>query len=311
MNAAPVQPDPGPPEVIVAARLCDFTTFQLGGPCRRLVICRTPGQVVDVLRDLRARGEPVRVMGGGSNLLVADRGLDEVVVRFVSEAPAARRREGWLEVDAGTGLDALAVLAAELGLDGLGFAHGIPGTVGGAVAGNAGAFGEQMSDRLEAAELLDPAGGVRWWTPAELGFAYRQSAIPALGAVILRVRLNLAAGDPERLKRERAEVMAIREARHPDWRTIPCAGSFFRNLEPTSAAERRQAAGWFLEQTGAKQMRVGGAAVYAHHANMPYKAAPECTAADVRELSRRMATAVRERFGIELVPEVQLIGFAP
>ena len=123
------------------------------------------------------------------------------------------------------------------------------------------------------------------------------------------MRLRLApASDPLALLDERQGILDLRRSKHPDWRRIPTAGSFFRNIEPTSAAARRQAAGFFLEQAGAKAMRVGGARVFEKHANILVTEG-ECNAQDVRELARRLTAAVREKFGFTLVPEVRLLGF--
>jgi UDP-N-acetylmuramate dehydrogenase len=162
---------------------------------------------------------------------------------------------------------------------------------------------------VERATLLDPAGRARVAPGAALGFAYRASALQGRGEVVLSVRLKLAAGDRAALAAERDRILALRREKHPDWRTIPSAGSFFKNLEPTSAAGRRQAAGWFLEQAGAKAMRVGGARVFEKHANIIIKDDPACTAEDVYRLSRMMADAVERQFGFRLAREVQLVGF--
>jgi UDP-N-acetylmuramate dehydrogenase len=120
-------------------------------------------------------------------------------------------------------------------------------------------------------------------------------------------RLHLEPGDRDALKRHRAEILALRASKHPDWRRIPTAGSFFKNIEPTSKADRRQAAGWFLEQAGAKKMRVGGARTYDKHANIII-AENGCTAQDVLALSRLMERAVRDKFGLKLQREVRLLG---
>jgi UDP-N-acetylmuramate dehydrogenase len=119
--------------------------------------------------------------------------------------------------------------------------------------------------------------------------------------------LKLLRGDRERLQARRREIRDLRASKHPDLRVTPTAGSFFKNVEPTSKAERRQAAGWFLEQVGAKGMRAGGASVYEKHANI-IVAEPGCRAADVHALSLRMAEAVRGKFGLELQREVRLVG---
>ena len=294
-------------EVAQNALLRDFTTFRLGGPCRRLIACETARQLEVAVGELAAAGEKFLLIGGGSNLLVSDEGLDVTVIRYYSEKPAVHRHGEILEVDCSMLLDDLAVFAVEHGLDGLVYASGIPGTVGGAIAGNAGAFGKQIGDRTESVLLMDHSGRKRWQSGKDLGFAYRHSRLQNGGEIVATAILKLESGDPSELKKQRAEILDLRRQKHPDWRKQPTAGSFFKNVEPTSAAERRQAAGWFLEQAGAKSMRVGGARIFEKHANIIVTDG-DCRAQDVLDLSRQMAAAVKAKFGFELVPEVRVLG---
>lgn len=302
-------PDLGPGvRVVPDARLADVTTFRLGGPCRAIVECPEARSLAVTLAALRTAGLPFLLVGGGSNLLVSDDGFDGVVVRHASDTAVFRRDGEEIVAAAAAPLDALAEFSVRQGLDGLLFASGIPGTVGGAVSGNAGAFGEDVSGRLVSVTVLDPDGQIREEDPSRFRFAYRHSDIPAQGGIVTEVRLRLASAGAAALAAERERILTLRAAKHPDWRSLPTAGSFFRNVEPTSAAGRRQAAGWFLEQAGAKQMTEGGARVYEKHANIVVKGDPNCTAADVDRLTRRMAAAVKSMFDLALVPEVRRIG---
>lgn len=287
------------------AMLRDWTTFRLGGRCPLLVQAAAPETVAAVVAELAGRRLPHRVIGWGSNLLVADGGLPEVVVRFVDEGAAVVPNGGAIRVGGGMGFDDLAAWSCRVGVAGFVNASGIPGTVGGAICGNAGAFGWQMADCLVAAELIDGGGRRRTASREELGFAYRDSVLKRTGETVLRATFSAESADPAALVAERERILALRAAKHPDVAVTACAGSFFRNIEPTSAAARRQAAGWFLERVGAKTMRVGGAGVFPKHANIPVKIDDSCTAADVMALTGMMAEAVRERFGLELVREVQ------
>jgi UDP-N-acetylmuramate dehydrogenase len=289
------------------AELREYTSFRLGGPCRRLVECSSPDALCEAAAEQVAAGVPFRIIGQGTNLLVSDAGTDEIVLRFVDEQAAPEIRADSVTVSGGMPLDALVQQLMERGIGDLTFCSGIPGTVGGAVAGNAGAFGRQIGDALLEAEVLFPDGSRRTLSATELGFAYRHSALRAQGAVVLRAVLGVESVDRDALQARRDEIMTFRKTHHPDWRVTPCAGSFFRNIEPSSAAERRQAAGWFLDQAGARQMRVGGARVFEKHANIII-AEPGCKAQDVYALSEQMKAAVRSRFGLELVREAQLIG---
>lgn len=291
-------------------RLSLYTTFQLGGPCRGLTTCVNTTELRRAIRAFGEVGEDFILIGGGSNLLVSDAGVDRQVVRYLSERPMIARQGNEIIVQASTRLDDLATYAVQQGLDGLLCCTGIPGTVGGAIVGNAGAFGEQIGDRVISITALDRNATERELSADELGFGYRQSRLADTGAVVAAARLRLRPGDRSRLRARRQEILALRASKHPDWQRIPTAGSFFKNIEPTSSAERRQAAGWFLEQAGAKTLRVGGAHPYEKHANI-IVAERGCVAADVLELARQMAALVREKFGIELHREVRLLGDWP
>lgn len=310
-------PDPSIPKlgpdvrVSTCARLADATTFRLGGFCRARVDCESSTALVDVVARLRSESIPFILMGGGSNLLVSDKGLDAVIVRFSSDRPDPARLGCDVVVGAQTGLDSLAMFCGREGLDGLRFATGIPGTVGGAVAGNAGAFGEDIASRIASLTVLEPDGSVREVPPTRFRFAYRHSDIGDRGSILLSVQFRLSPAPVDTLSAERQRILAFRAERHPDWHKLPTAGSYFRNIEPTSAAGRRQAAGWYLEQAGAKAMREGGARVYEKHANIVIADGPGCTAADVWKLAGRMSESVKQMFGLELIPEVRWLGTVP
>lgn len=288
--------------------LADYTTFRLGGPCPLLIECGSPDEVRRVVRLLVDEQVPYVFIGGGSNLLVADAGVQDVVVRYVSPAPQIERQGQALWVSGGTLFDDLAAYSVREGLGELVTTSGIPGTVGGAIIGNAGAFGWQIADALRSVRLLDRQGHERLAEPAELQFSYRNSILKQTREIVLEADLLLPTGDPAALAAKRREILDLRAQKHPHLESDACAGSFFRNIEPTSKAERRQAAGWFLEQAGAKEMRVGEAKVFDRHANIIIKGGPECRAQDVLRLSERMAAAVHDKFGFELVREVQLLG---
>ena len=287
--------------------LSAYTTFKLGGPCRGLVTCTNRRELVQALRDLNEVGESFTLIGGGSNLLVSDTGLDQMVVRYCSEKAMVVREGNLLAVQASTSLDDLVQYSLQEGLDGLVSCSGIPGTVGGAIAGNAGAFGEQIGDHLFSATLVDRAGNEWEVNRDDLEFDYRSSKLQRTDAYVAAARFRLKPGQRERLRAQRQEILQLRASKHPDWKRTPTAGSFFKNIEPTSKAERRQAAGWFLEQAGANALSVGGAHPFEKHANI-IVADAGCTASDVYALSEQMAALVKARFGFSLHREVRLLG---
>lgn len=295
------------PPKIERALLRDYTTFQVGGPCRALYDCATPAELIETVRMLAAQRERMLVIGQGSNLLISDAGLDLSVVRYFSGEPRFSVNGNRVEISGGSKVDDLARGCIQAGLGDVTFCSGIPGTVGGAIAGNAGAFGQQIGDALASVELLALDGSVRTVSAHDLQFAYRHSVLKETGEVVVRAFFELGPSNEHDMQARREEIMQFRRERHPDWRSEPCAGSFFRNIEPSSKAERRKAAGFFLEESGAHGMRVGGAYVFAKHANMLI-AGPGATAADVFKLSEQLRAAVKEHFGIELIREVRTLG---
>ncbi|MFA5087774.1 MAG: UDP-N-acetylmuramate dehydrogenase [Candidatus Omnitrophota bacterium] len=289
------------------ASLSDYTTFRLGGPCPCLLTCQTPSQLERTVEQLRKENMGFILIGGGSNLIFSDEGLDCCVIRYVSAVPSIQQEGTELVVTASTRLDELSYFAAANQLAGLSFAAGIPGTVGGAIVGNAGAFGKQIGDCVVSVTVMTADGARKELSRGELGLSYRHSNLKETNDIILTARICLTPGDKSALLREREEVIQLRKQKHPDYRVLPSAGSIFRNLELSSQSEKRQAAGWFLEQAGAKELHCGGAAVYEKHANIIVRSG-ECRAQDVLELTRKMADAVKLKFGLSLVREVRFVG---
>ena len=158
-------------------RLSRYTTFQLGGPCPLMIFCQTPEQLAVTVAELHSVHQKFFVMGGGSNLLVADAGVPVVVVRYLGDQPDIRHTAGVVEVSGATLLDDAVAFTVAQGLAGFTFASGIPGTIGGALAGNAGAFGQQIGDIVEAVTLLDRTGRTRTASRADMRFAYRSSGL--------------------------------------------------------------------------------------------------------------------------------------
>lgn len=293
-----VQPD---------ASLSEYTTFRLGGKCPAVIICGTPEQLRQTLQFCAQEEIRFILIGSGSNLLVSDDGIDQHVIRYVSEKPLIEREDNDLVVAGSALVDDLAKYTVENGLEGLTYMTGIPGTVGGAVVGNAGAFGKQIGDVTKTVSVIDGTGNSKKISASDLGFTYRNSILKKTNDIVVSVRLSLEAGDQKSLQKERDEILALRREKHPDVHIHPCAGSFFRNIEPTSSASRREAAGWFLEQAGAKQLQSGGAKIFDNHANIIYKS-QDCRAQDVYDLSNKMTHAVKDKFDIDLIREVRFVG---
>jgi UDP-N-acetylmuramate dehydrogenase len=284
--------------------LAPLTTFRIGGPAELFVDVTDRAALVEAVQAARTLGVPCFVLAGGSNVLVDDPGLSGLVVHNLSAE--VRRGGDGLTVGSGLALSGLLEAAAREALSGLEFAAGIPGSVGGAVYGNAGAYGKSMQDVLVRATLFTPDGRLVEVGPEALGFAYRTSALKTNGHIVLDATFALAPGDSDRIRQAMAEIIDIREAKHPDPARFGSAGSYFKNLPPATPGGRRTAAGLLLEQAGAKGMAVGRALVSPEHANFIVNPGG-ATAADVLELARRLKALVQERFAVGLEEEVLYI----
>ncbi len=293
--------------VIEHAHLSEYTTFKLGGPCLALVECPTAQQMLFTVCALRAQNIPFLIMGFGSNILASDAPVDTVVLRFTGTVPVVTIHANTVTVDAGTQLDSLVECAINAGLDDMTMFSGIPGTVGGAIAGNAGAYGKQISDNLINLTVLKPNNSLEIIPRSAIRFDYRDSAFKHNNDIILHAEFHLPNGDAATMNQKRHEIISTRESKHGRWQDTPCAGSFFRNVEPTSKAGPRQSAGWFIEHAGAKELHIGGAHPYLKHANIITRDINAC-ANDVYNLTNTIVDMVRSKFNIELVREVRFLG---
>lgn len=293
--------------VQVGRPLSAFTTFRLGGPCPLFIDNPPAAHLPALIQLLNEKQMPFLVIGQGSNLVISDDGLDCAIIRFCSDTPNIKTEGSLVTVSGDTLLEDLARIAVEENLGDLTYCTGIPGTVGGGISGNAGAFGRQIGDHFVSAEIIDLAGTVRTVTSDQLEFAYRHSILKETGEIVLSATFELPMIGKNEMQAERERILEFRKERHPDWHETPCAGSIFRNIEATSAADRRQAAGHFLEEAGAKQMKVGGARIFEKHANIII-GGEDCTAQDVWQLSEQMKDAVQQKFDLELTREVRFLG---
>jgi UDP-N-acetylmuramate dehydrogenase len=198
-------------------------------------------------------------------------------------------------------LSKLIQLMGENGLGGLENLAGIPGTVGGAVAGNAGAYGTAIGEKIKSVLILTREGKIRKFEQKELEFSYRSSALKKTGDVVLEATFSTNRRDPSELTKIIESRLSDRSSKHPDWKTIATAGSYFKN--PIAADGTRIAAGRLLEEAGCKGLRVGGAHLWHKHANIIVTDG-NAKASDVKKLADMMSKRVTERFNITLSPEV-------
>jgi len=293
------------------------TTFRIGGPADYYFAARTPDQLVTALRTADDLGVPSFLLGGGSNLLVSDGGFRGLVVRNAIDA---------IEFDGsaahvGCGADFLDLIyrCRDRDLSGLEFAAGIPGSVGGALYGNAGCYGQDIGSFVIECTHVTPDGRKVETRPADwYEFAYRDSRLKRDPRALLTCLLQFRKGMRDGIQKVIDEKLEIRRVKHPQWRMEPTAGSYFKNLPPDwrmpgaklSPGTHRVAAGQLLDECGVRGMRVGDAMVFPKHANIIVNVG-HAAAADVLELAATMKRLVRERFKVELEEEVMFLGERP
>ena len=290
-----------PQELVVkrGAPIAPYTTFGIGGPADVLVEVYNERALQQVAREAVASRMRWLLIGGGSNLLVGDTGFRGLVV--VNRIEHLHVNGTHIVAGAGADLGEVVEAAREHSLSGIEFAIDIPGTVGGAIRGNAGAFGRSVGDistrirLLEGTELVDR-------TPAELGFAYRHSALKTNDHIVVEAEFALTPGDRAEMDRLMGQHAAQRARRKE--KGLHTAGCFFKN--PVLADGQKVAAGQLLEAAGAKEIRDGGAGVHAYHANYIVNLGG-ASAEDVLRVAKEMRRRVQESAGITLEEEVMVV----
>ena len=284
-------------DVFVDEKMCDHTTFRIGGCADVFVIPRSIREATDVVRLLLARKVPYTVIGNGSNILVSDSGYRGCIVCMGADDI----RVDGTTVTAGAGalLARTARYAYENALTGMEFASGIPGSVGGAVAMNAGAYGSEMKDVITSVRLFDTRSEqVICFSNDEMRFAYRTSIVKTEPLIVLEATFELKHGDRQQIRETMDELSARRRTKQP--LEYPSAGSTFKRPEGYFA-------GKLIEDAGLKGYKVGEAAVSDRHCGFVINCG-NASASDVVSLIRQIRQRVDERFGVMLEPEIVLLG---
>ena len=274
------------------------TTFRVGGNADYFIVPKTIEEVKNVVALCKETDMPYYILGNGSNLLVSDKGYRGVIIQIYKEMNEICIEGDQIKVQAGALLSKIGSAALEAGLTGFEFASGIPGTIGGAVVMNAGAYGGEMKDVLEEVTALTLEGEAIVLRKEELELGYRTSIIAKKDYIVLEAKLKLEKGEKDAIKGRMDELKLQRTTKQP--LEYPSAGSTFKRPEGYFA-------GKLIQDAGLRGFQVGGAQVSEKHCGFVINK-DHATAADVWELMCQVRAIVKEKFGVELEPEVKRLG---
>lgn len=280
--------------------LAPHTTFRIGGPADYFYQAKTPADLCHVILIAEELGLNYFLLSGGSNLLINDAGFRGLVIKNGCKKITANRTQ--ITAESGIDLQEVCDLALECSLTGMECLTGIKGSLGGAVYGNAGAFGRSIGEVLESAVLFSSTGELKVVPKDYFEFVYRGSKLKKNREIVLSCTLLLSPGDKEKIKAKMDEIMALRHTKHPVQEGS--AGCFFKNIKN---GEKVIPAGMLLEQVQAKELRLGDAAVYHKHANIIVNLG-QATASQVWEITRILKERVKSKFDIDLAEEVRYLG---
>lgn len=284
--------------------LAPFTSFNTGGPAKYFISATSEEDIRKAVNSAVELKIPFFIIGGGSNLLISDKGFNGLVIK-VDVKGIKLLNETTIVCGAGENLMDLIEFCVESSLTGFEFASGIWGSVGGAICGNAGAYGGEMKDIITSVTIIKNDGTIEVVDEEYCRFEYRNSYLKKTGDIVISAEFNLSKGDKEEIRKKVDEIITIRQKKHPV--KGKSAGSFFKNIPDDSEPYGKLPAGRLLEEAGAKEMAVGGASVYYKHANMIVNNG-NATSKDIRQLADNMKEAVFNKFGIMLEEEVVSVG---
>lgn len=277
--------------------MAHHTSFRIGGNAEIFAMPKNRKELTQILWIAAVLGEKPAILGAGTNVLAPDAGLRGIVICLKDCLDGMERMDAnHIRVMAGVTMSRAAVFAANQGLGGLEFAHGIPGTVGGGVYMNAGAYGGEMKDVVETVEVMDPMGNIRYLSRGEMAFSYRHSRLEESSEIVISAIFRLQSAEPEDIRAKMKDLQAKRSASQP--LDLPSAGSAFKRPAQGYAAA-------LIDQAGLKGYRVGGAAISTKHAGFAVNMGG-ATAEDVKQLLQQVSDIVYEKNGIRLEPEVRI-----
>ena len=277
--------------------MAKHTSFRIGGHAEVMAFPKSTQELSDLLKNAKTLGIVPRILGAGTNVLAPDEGIQGLVICLKDCLDGMiQLNDKAIRVMAGVTMSRAAVYAARLGLSGLEFAHGIPGTVGGGVYMNAGAYGGEICQVCSAVEVMDIHGDVKRYTNEEMEFSYRHSILEENGGIVISAEFILEHSNPDEIRVKMKELMGKRSASQP--LDLPSAGSAFKRPVGGYAAA-------LIDQAGLKGYQVGGAAISTKHAGFAVNLGG-ATAEDVKELLAQVSDKVFENSGIRIEPEVRI-----
>ncbi len=288
----------GEEKVLVNEPMASHTTFRIGGPADYFVIPENGEEVAGIIKICKEKNTPYFILGNGSNLLIGDKGFRGVVIQLYKNFDGLEIQGTKVTAKAGAMLIRVAKEAGKAGLTGLEFASGIPGTIGGAMVMNAGAYGGEMKDVVTSVTVLTKDGEVKKLSGEEMNFRYRGSVVEDEGHIVLEAEMELQEGNLEEIQARIEELSVQRRTKQPI--EYPSAGSTFKRPEGYFA-------GKLIMDSGLRGYKVGDAQVSEKHCGFVINAG-KATAADVMQLMKDVSDQVQAQFGVALEPEVKRIG---
>ena len=277
--------------------MAKHTSFRIGGGAEVMAFPKTETELAELLKVSALLDCKCAILGAGTNVLAPDEGITGLVICLKDCLDGMERlSDTRIRVMAGVTMSRAAVFAANLGLSGLEFAHGIPGTIGGGIYMNAGAYGGEISQVCDRVEVMDRQGNPRWLRNAEMGFSYRHSVLETADDLVIAAEFTLTPAEPEAIKARMKELIGKRSASQP--LNLPSAGSAFKRPKGGYAAA-------LIDQAGLKGFRVGNAGISDKHAGFAVNLGG-ATANDVKELLQTVSDRVFEQTGIRLEPEIRI-----
>ena len=277
--------------------LSKHTSFRIGGPAEVMAFPKNTEELAKILKTSALLDCKSIILGAGTNVLAPDEGLSGLVICLKDCLDGMERLDDTrIRVMAGVTMSRAAVYAANLGLSGLEFAHGIPGTIGGGVYMNAGAYGGEICDICEQVEIMDADGQIRCLSREQMQFSYRHSILEETGSIVISADFVLTPGEPEQIKAKMKELIGKRSASQP--LDLPSAGSAFKRPVGGYAAA-------LIDQAGLRGYQVGNAAISTKHAGFAVNLGG-ATAEDVKNLLRQVSDRVYEHSGIRIEPEIRI-----